>query len=298
MTERTRTVGIAVVIACLLGRFVDPWISAAWAAFNPSPVGWDATFEANPANTDSLSEADDHMRQIKVETSNRLETELDFGEFDNVTTDTGRLLEGAARAFVQDAAPTVDGTIGATCLAEADYDGNRGCDEGRLWADSNDGYKLYVAQDSDADGDADAWQPVNAVPQNAIILWDTSDACPTGYSEVTAFRNHTIRGADRASADGNVPDSAGVSCDGSAAPAGCGALGGTEAYDDNLEGNEGEAHAHGLTTAASTANGSDTSLARLGATSTTTLTTSNVDTYPGGRDHLHPLRTVLFCRKD
>jgi len=132
-----------------------------WADFNASPVGWDAAFEADPDNTDSLGQADDHLRQIKIETSNRLETEMDFGEFDNVTTDTGRLLEGAARAFVQGSEPTADGTITANCLAEADYDGNRGCDEGRLLIRTDQNNLLYFCQDDDADGDCDDWEVVN-----------------------------------------------------------------------------------------------------------------------------------------
>ena len=116
----SRLCDAAFVLVCtfasvLVLRFVP--VPSVRAAFNPSPVGWDASFEADPTSTDSVSLGDDALRQIKLEVSNRLETEMDFGEFDNVTTDTGRLLEGAARAFVQSAAPTVDGSIGAECLA-------------------------------------------------------------------------------------------------------------------------------------------------------------------------------------
>jgi len=153
---------------------------------------WDASFEADPANTDPVSQADDNIRETRDEVRNRIETEMDFGEFGNVTTDTGRLLQGAARAFSQSAAPTVDGTITASCLTEADFDGNQGCDGGRLWHDTDDD-SLYISIDSGADGDADSWQqlaPLGTktvfVPAAAMRPATTNGAASVAQVELTA----------------------------------------------------------------------------------------------------------------
>lgn len=154
-------VAVALVVQLAMSERVARALPAILASFSASPQAWSAAFETNPANGDNVSQADDHMRQIKEEVRNRVETEMDFGELGNVTTDTGRLLEGAARIFVTGTAPSVTGAISATCLAEADWDGNRGCDEGRFWCDSDDNL-CYFAEDTDADGDADAWTAVSA----------------------------------------------------------------------------------------------------------------------------------------
>lgn len=134
---------------------------ARWfASFTASPQAWTAAFETNPTASDPVSQADDHLRQIKTEVRDRVETEMDFGSaLGNVGTDTGRLLPGAARAFVQAGRPTVDGTLTPNCLAEADRNGNRGCDSGRLSLDTADN-SLAVALDAGADGDADSWQRI------------------------------------------------------------------------------------------------------------------------------------------
>lgn len=178
-----RSVAYMVVVALLvqlatsdrLARALPPLL----ASFSASPQAWSASFETNPANGDNVSQADDHMRQIKEEVRNRVETEMDFGELGNVTTDTGRLLEGGARAFVQATAPTVDGSITASCLAEADWDGNRGCDEGRIFCDT-DTDQCYFAEDTGADGDADVWTAmtasVGAITASRAVVSDGSGA--------------------------------------------------------------------------------------------------------------------------
>lgn len=273
------------------------------ASFTASPQAWTAAFETNPANTDSVSQADDHMRQIKLELRDRIEAEHDFAELGNVTTDTGRHLEGSARVFRQNAAPTIDGFITAACLGEADYDGNRGCDDGRLFVDADgpdntgstsDDNTLYVSQDTDSDGDADSWGAVVAtsVPANAIILWDTSNTCPLGYTEVTAFRGLMPRGADRAAADTGIPDNAGATCSGSTADSGCNAAGGFDNYDDDLSTDEMPSHNHDI--GASTGTGGGTTVDIAGGSQNQSSTTGSEG---GSENHYHPFRTVLFCRK-
>lgn len=265
---RTFVLFLAVVCALQFGghRTVAHAFVAILAAFNPSPLTWTSSFEADPLNTDSLSQTDDHIRQVKVESRDRAETEHEWGSgMGNVTTDTGRHLEGSARCFVQTAAPTLNGTITASCLAEADRSGNRGCDEGRCWVDTDgadgilggagaaDDYTYNIALDSDADGDADSWQPVKAsvsggvggtVPTSGIILWTATSSCPAGYTEDTNFRNLMIRGADGAAANTDIPNTPGVTCTGSSAPAGCGAAGGAANYSDALSVGELANHTH------------------------------------------------------
>lgn len=273
------------------------------ASFSASPQAWTAAFETNPANTDSVSQADDHMRQMKLEIRDRLEGEHDFAELGNVTTDTGRHLEGSARAFRQTTAPTVGGAITDACLAEADYDGNRGCDDGRLWVDSDgpdntgstaDDNALYVSVDSDSDGDADSWAAIpSLLPTNSIILWDASDSCPSGFTEATEFRGLMARGADRASATVDIPDSAGASCTGSALGTGCSATGGTDNYDDTLSRDEMPSHNHEINGSTSTGSFGN-SFDFMGGGANENGTTGSTG---GGENHLHPFRTVLFCKK-
>lgn len=299
-----RAVLTAALAAAMLTLLPHQRVRQAFAAFNPSPQSWTAAYELDPTATDPVSQGDDHLRQAKTEVRDRLETEHQFGSgLGLVVTDTGRHLFGSARAFVQNAPPPIDGTITANCLTEADRDGNRGCDGGRLWIDVDgadnvvftaDDNSLNFANDTDADLDADFWVLANAgaVPANSIILWDATNTCPVGYTEATEYRNLTIRGADRAAANVEVPDSAGVSCTGAAAPAGCGAAGGTDNYNDTLSVNELANHTHNYLNQGQLLAGGGVAL-NTGNGPGTNVTTGT----GGGQSHLHPLRTVLFCRK-
>lgn len=280
------------------------------ASFTASPQTWDATFETNPANSDSVAQADDHMRQIKGEVRERVETEMDFGALGNVTSDTGRLLAGAARAFRQNTAPTVNGSITATCLTEADWDGNRGCDGNRFWIDADgpdniasngDDNTLNVSVDSDSDGDADSWvNVVGNVPVGALILWDSSNTCPGGYTEATEFRGVAPRGADIGATTVNVPNNAGVTCGPLSYTAGataCGATGGQLNYNDTLSIAEMPAHTHEINTNIDSEPNDTT-----GTMFPRSFVVNSVSTLPTeangfGEDHVHPIRSVLFCRK-
>lgn len=289
---RTQWLVNALVVLIALYLVFPHGQRAVLAAFNAPPQSWTTTYESDPTATDPVSQGDDHLRALKTETRRRGVVEHDWSTVAAFGTDTGRHYPGAARVFFQSAAPTVDGSISAACLFRPDTAGNQGCDEGRVWIDSDDN-SINVCDDTDSDGDCDAWEAViAAVPTNAMILWDSSNTCPTGYTEATEFRNLTIRGADRASATVNVPDNAGVSCSGSGAPAGCGAPGGTDNYDDIPTTDELVSHNHAFNATNQTLAGGAANLSTTN-TGTTTITANTGNSEP----HLHPLRTVIFCRK-
>lgn len=193
MKKSVQTIALSLLTALAVSFAVQiPRVEAYvhWlASFTASPQTWTSAFESNPTATDPVSQADDHLRQIKAEVRDRVETEMDFGSgIGLVGTDTGRLLPGAARAFVQSGRPTVDGTLTPNCLSEADRNGNRGCDAGRLSLDTADN-SLAVALDAGADGDADSWQRIkidaadvtsgqfaNArISQSSVVQWATND---------------------------------------------------------------------------------------------------------------------------
>lgn len=185
-----------------------------FAGFTAPPTSWTAAYELDPTATDPVSQGDDHLRAVKAEVRDRGEAELDWGALGNVTTDTGRLLEGGARCFVANAAPTVNGTITATCLAEADRNGNRGCDEGRCWIDADgvdnvagnaDDRSMNIAIDSDADGDADSWSAitVTGLPASAITSGTLADA-RVAQSNVT--QHQAALSIATSQLTGNMPD--------------------------------------------------------------------------------------------
>lgn len=137
---------------------------------------WDATpnFEAEPGDTDPLSEADDRMNEIKVEVRRRGEVGHWWGSGTAPTPpgddDNGLHRIGSARIFMADTAPTaLDQSIGdydsivGTEQAETDLDNsasNSGAaigddvGHGRLWADTNSAplNALWVFQGVAGDG--------------------------------------------------------------------------------------------------------------------------------------------------
>ena len=277
---------------------------AVLAAFNAPPQTWSTTYEADPTATDPVSQGDDHLRAVKTEIRRRAAVEHDWGNIAASTNDTGRHFPGSGRVFSQNTAPTVDGTSGASCLFKADLNAGQACDGGRLWVDKDgpdnvaantDDNTLYACDDTDGDGDCDAWDAITtvaAVPQNAIIIWDQSNTCPTGYTEATEFRDQTIRGADRAGIDANIPDSAGVLCNAAVVSAGCGAAGGAENYNDTISIGELPAHTHTINATNQLLSGGG-----VGITSGDAGTTTETASTGGAQNSYPPLRTVLFCRK-
>jgi hypothetical protein len=153
----------------------------------------DPGFEDEPANTDPLSEADDRMREIKVETRRRAEVETWWGAVGAPPGDDDNGLNrlGSARVFFQDAEPTaLDGGAGdynsITDAEQAVTDLNDSASNsggaieddvghGRLWVDANStpSDKLYVYRGVAGD-DNGAWEAVSAVadPTTDAIIYD------------------------------------------------------------------------------------------------------------------------------
>lgn len=88
---------------------------------------WDAAYEASPADLDNASEGAQRIRNLKRDIRERLEQEHSFDSEDS--SETGVHLEGSARIFVQDDAPTT--TVGGETL-----------DDGLLWFET-DTFKFY-----------------------------------------------------------------------------------------------------------------------------------------------------------
>lgn len=132
---------------------------------------------------------------------------------------------------------------------------------------------------------SDAWgvPPPPPLPAGAIILWDQSDECPTGYSAALEYAGLTIRGAG--AGEPGIPTLPGTECPGGA---GCDA---DARYDDVLDVDEMPSHTHDLDSVALF--GAEAGVA-FGIPSTPFSTSAA----GGGQPHYHPFRTVLFCRKD
>ncbi len=237
-------------------------------------AAWNTTFESEPADTDPVAQGDNRIREDKLEVRNRAETELCFGTgftgsaTNCVAADDGRLREGAAKVFVQDAAPTT--------IAIDDNTADNTLDEGRLWVDSNDNNRLWVFVD---DG-TPAFEGVTAVPQNGIILWDADETCPSGFTEVTAARTTTIRGTDIGAADATIPDTSG-------------ATGGSDA----LTIAQLAAHTHGVTVNAGVHSAGSAGISGHGTGGGATVAAAAQST-GSGSNHYHSFYTVLLCKKD
>ncbi|KKK95436.1 hypothetical protein LCGC14_2672840, partial [marine sediment metagenome] len=126
----TKFAAMALVGVISFGAF--KWVLAA-----PSLGAWDSAFENIPAPTDLVSQGPQRFQDLKGRVRDRLETEMEFGEISGVGTDTGRLHEGAARAFVEATAPTV---IAVADAADTPIDT---LDQGRIWVDTDNDTLWY-----------------------------------------------------------------------------------------------------------------------------------------------------------
>lgn len=91
-------------------------------------VTWNASFEAQPANTDLASEGDDRIRELKVEVRDRMEEEHCIGSGGSgCASDTGFHRSGSAKPFYTSTDPTALSNPAATALGVNDG--------GRLWID-------------------------------------------------------------------------------------------------------------------------------------------------------------------
>lgn len=282
-----------------------PWICG---------VVWNNAWETTPGDAGLLSDLDTNFFDFKGEVRKRLDAEHDFSTFSPDTNDTGRQLEGSARAFMTTAAPAN--------LGHNDFQGSPALDNGRLWVDSDGGgassiddNQLFVQ-----DGAAPAkWEGVNAtgtIPLGMIMLWDRTDPgggtlngdencdgvtavgeCPCGFLRAPEFDNLTIRGADVDAASADIPNIVGVDCDetyGGGEDGECGAPA-AGAYNEILEINELADHTHILEKLNTFSNGLDP--AGWDSTAGADDATGIVDNATINTEHYHPFRTVLFCRK-
>jgi hypothetical protein len=271
------------------------------SAYSQTVNPWDAAYEADPADTDLVSQGDDEIRALKSGVRERGEVSQvwDEGAAGSVM---GYHLEGTAFAD-HDA---------ADCSAiplHADQEAGQLCHEigdDSLWiAEAGGGSWVRVTPShTNANGvlgnSADGY-----VPENAIILWDavggdgdencdgvtTAGDCPCGYTKANEYDGLTIRGADEAAGDVNIPDAEGEDCegDGSGNDPPCVTQAGR--YDDTITITQMPAHTHEYT-AANLDGGAVPAMVSPGAAGVASSSTG------GGDDHYHPFRTVLFCRKN
>jgi len=253
-----------------------------------APV-WDGAFEVTPPGTEAVSNGPARFWELKTAIRERLDVQHRFGTFTDFDDD-GIHRNGSAWAW-----EVADCVAAGVDLAH---------EEGRICYQTSD-QSLWVTNDNIVPG-TPAWERAVALPENAIILWDQANGdedcdgvtaagtCPCGFTEVAAFNNLTIRGADvfGAPVNADIPDGPGVSCTGGAAPAGCGAPAGVTAYNDIIETNELATHDHTLDM---DTNEVPTNFTYRGGAAAVGVVTTN--TTGSDDEHYHPFRTVLFCRK-
>lgn len=314
MRDSFKIILLALLVSILARGFDVGYVMATLPA---QPSVWDtSTFEGAPGASDVMSEGDDHMRRTKVEIRGRLETEHHFGTNEDAGDD-GRHREGSCMIFMQDAAPTAitvnDYHNGTNAAANATLE------QGRVWADTNNGNTLYTY-------DA-AFEEAIAIPTGVIVLWDdpngdedcdgseTAGDCPCGFTRTDAFDGLMARGALAVGADPNdiymVPDVVGARCDMSApgysVAAACNADPNTS-YDDTLDIAEMPLHGHparyqgtgGVVNDADggimVENSDDSNYAANTGAASATLGNAIGGT-GGATEHLHPFISVLFCKK-
>lgn len=119
---------------CLLASLIALLFAVpAWGANPADPEDWDAgTYEINPEPTDTASQGDDHIRDVKIQVRRRSAVEHQFGIHADVdataSDDNGLHRMGSARCFVKDDAPTAlemeayDNTTGAGLVAGEQLD--------------------------------------------------------------------------------------------------------------------------------------------------------------------------------
>ena len=259
-------------------------VAAVWS------TGGTTSFEEKPQDTGFVSGGALKIRETRNEVRRRADVEHDWSTINVGDLDSGRHRKGSARAFFQAGSPATmpyPDTNGASSVL----------DDGRLWVDSDDNSLWVNTSASSAN-----WVGTG-VPTGTIILWDNTtgcagapNVCPCGYSEVIAFRNLAIRGADSGTARGDIPDTPGVTCDAGTTTygTGCTVTGAAFVYSDTQTDLTLAPHRHGMDMAA---RGSVGSAAVIGGG-----TSVFSQTVGGGADNITapwpgPFRTVLFCKK-
>lgn len=303
MTTKQFVQTVAICLAIMMLWSAVPRIVE--AVFTPSPRVWDASFETEPANTDPVSEGDDNIRQVKEETRRRAQVELDFSTLpvsvSGTNNDNGRLRPGAARSFSQSAAPVA--------IDVADDDASSALDDGRMWVDT-DGAGATTADDNTFQVRVSgAWvDPVvdGIVPTNGIVLWaeatgdencdgvTTAGDCPCGFTRDATFDGIFPRGADTVAVVSDVPEEVGTVCDnafGGGVAGACDA--GATQYQDLLTINEMPSHTHTM----DVEDNHGGTFADIANANGTIHGTPATDPTGGDAAHLHPFKTVVFCKK-
>ena len=275
----------------------------AMPAFGQVVDPWNAAFELDPADTDLISAGDDEIRRLKTAISERLEVQHEWAAGAGESY-MGFHLEGSAWILSSN-----------NCNGEgidADQEEGQLCrqtTDNSIWQASAGGVGTWTQltpSRSNVSGVLGATFD-GYVPTNAIILWDavggdgdedcnggtTAGECPCGYTKAGEYDGLTIRGADEAAGDVNIPDAEGENCvgDGSGNDPPCVTQAGR--YADIITEVQMPAHTHDIDIEVDDD-------AKVGISTGIypgpgpTVTNSTGDDDP----HYHPFRTVLFCRKN
>lgn len=155
------------------------------------------------------------------------------------------------------------------------------------------------------------------VPRGAMVVWDQpvgcdggARRCPCGFDEAGEFRGRTARAADRLAADVNLPDQAGVTLGDPEAEGRFGdRLGATETPSHVHDHPDGPVHSHRVSDQETAYfwGSSDPRMEihsdhRIGSSASGSSSQDGAHRHEmvsaAAEPHLHPFRTVLFCRKE
>lgn len=152
----------------------------------PALAQWSAAYETEPADSDAISDGAGEIRDVKAKVRARIGAEHDFDTIStgNSGDETGRHLEGAARAFFESSAPSQ--------LNGQDADSSQSLDDGRIWFDSDDNNQCYVYDET-----AGAWETCSASSaSNRNLLYNGSFEAgtaagtnPDGWSDIGSPTN-------------------------------------------------------------------------------------------------------------
>jgi len=248
---------------------------------------WDSTFDAStPSDATLISDIDQVIIDAKQSIRGRLDVETAFSSLNaNDTSNSGRLLPGAARLFV------VDGDTGCstiTTLTNPDLNSSIALDEGRACWDKDDNeFCVWDMNAGPAAWDCQILSTTEPALPTGTVIFTANASCPSGYTDMSpTWDSHTIRIVDDNASDPAIPQTAGQLCPGGGE---CGAP--TNNYDDIIDLNEMPDHDHedlGVSVAA----GGIAAGVRGNANSG-----GNVDGWAGPESVYHPFVALRPCQK-
>ncbi len=204
-------------------------------------VVWDTTEEGHPGNSEALSQANERMQSIKVNTRHRAEVEHWWGSGFTGTDDNGMHRHGSARCFTQDAEPTTlsdsMGTLDSITPTRLDvtdledsasnsgglFDDDVG--HGRCWTDTNNSnmFQMYVGVAGNNNG---AWEDIKVA--NATLA-DTATALSGTGGGITT-NDQILAGSANIVYNGSFEATDGTGANVDAVPSGWAAVGGPTTY--------------------------------------------------------------------